>query len=279
MVAPINTILARTSCAELKVESVQGESTVTSSFAASPLKLLAPRSRGKSVWGYLSSFGGGYVTGDQTRLNLNLGKATCCFFGTQASTKIYRNTRLRPCGHTTQAVLGERAVLVFAPDPVQAYAGSTYVQRQEFRLANGAGLALVDWLSAGRVARGERWAFNQFSSRNDVWINDERIFVDSLALSGSSELASPHRTGRFNCLAILLLAGEPMRAAAASLLSEISTRPVPRRGSLVCSASPVANGAILRLAGEHIEEVGRELHRHLVFARELLGDDPWARKW
>ncbi len=72
MVAPINTILARTSYAELKVESVQGESAVTSSFAASPLKLLAPRSRGKSVWSYLSSFGGGYVTGDQTRLNLIL---------------------------------------------------------------------------------------------------------------------------------------------------------------------------------------------------------------
>jgi hypothetical protein len=33
------------------------------------------------------------------------------------------------------------------------------------------------------------------------------------------------------------------------------------------------------VAGEHVEAVGRELHRHLIFARELLGDDPWARKW
>jgi hypothetical protein len=48
---------------------------------------------------------------------------------------------------------------------------------------------------------------------------------------------------------------------------------------MVCCASPVADGAVLRVAGEHLEEVGRELHRHLIFARDLLGDDPWARKW
>jgi urease accessory protein len=163
---------------------------------------------------------------------------------------------------------------------VQAFAGSTYVQRQEFRLAAGAGLALVDWLSSGRVARGERWAFNQFSSRNDVFVNGERVFVDSISLGPADDLASSlHRTGRFNCLAMLLLVGEPMRQAAASLLAEIAVRPVTRRASMVCCASPVADGAVLRVAGEHLEEVGRELHRHLIFARDLLGDDPWARKW
>jgi urease accessory protein len=278
VVAPINTIL--TSCAVLEVESVLGESAITSAFATSPLKLLTPRSRGRSVWSYLSSFGGGYVAGDQTQLNLTLGPNTRCFFGTQASTKIYRNPGLRTCGHVTQATVGENSALVFAPDPVQAYAGSSYVQRQEFRLATGAGLALVDWLSSGRVARGERWAFNRFSSRNDVFLNGERVFVDALSLGASADLtASAHRVGRFNCLGLLLLLGEPMKAAAASLLAEMAARPVVQRGSLVCSASPVADGAILRVAGEHVEAVGRELHRHLIFARELLGDDPWARKW
>jgi urease accessory protein len=280
MVAPINTVLAKTSCAVLEIESVQGKSTVTSSFASNPLKLLTPRSRGQSVWSYLSNFGGGLVAGDQTSLDLKLGKNTRCFLGTQASTKIYRNGGLGTCGHATRSSLGDQAVLVFAPDPVQAYADSTYDQRQEFHLAAGAGLALVDWLSSGRVARGERWAFNRFSSRNDVYVNGERVFVDSLSLGAGNDLAaSPHRLGRFNCLGLLLLLGEPMRMAAAALLAEVSSRPVLRGSSLICSASSVADGAILRVAGEQVEEVGRELHRHLVFARALLGDDPWARKW
>ncbi len=280
MVAPINSIPARTSCAALAIESVLGESTVTSVFASNPLKLLTPRSRGTSVWSYLSSYGGGFVAGDQTRLDLSLGPNTRCFFGTQASTKIYRNAGLRPCGHETKATIAGNSMLVFAPDPVSAYAGSTYTQRQAFRLASGAGLALVDWLSSGRAARGERWAFNRFSSRNEVFINDKRVFLDSLSLGATDDLAgSPHRLGRFNCLGLLLLVGEPLRTAAVALLADLAARPVDRRGPLISSASPMGDGAILRVAGEQVEDVGRELHRHLIFARGLLGDDPWARKW
>jgi hypothetical protein len=47
----------------------------------------------------------------------------------------------------------------------------------------------------------------------------------------------------------------------------------------VVSASPVNHGALLRVAGESVEQTGRELHQHLKFVSELLGDDPWARKW
>jgi len=280
VVALHNTIPQKTSCARLEVASVLGESAVISAYAANPLKLLTPRSRGRSVWSCLSNLGGGWVAGDQARLDLKLGRNTRCFFGTQSSTKIYRNAGRRACGQVTRAELGEQAVLVLAPDPMQAYADSSYRQRQEFRLAAGAGLALVDWLSSGRVARGERWAFTHFSSRNEVFVNDERVFLDSLSLEAGGDLAaSAHRVGRFNCLALLLLLGEPMRAAAADLLADLAGRPVARRGSLVCSASPVGDGALLRVAGEQLEDVGRELHRHLIFARDLLGDDPWARKW
>jgi urease accessory protein len=72
---------------------------------------------------------------------------------------------------------------VFAPDPVQAFANSSYTQRQEFHLAVGAGLAFVDWFSSGRVARGERWEFERFQSRHDVFMAGERVFVvDSILL-------------------------------------------------------------------------------------------------
>jgi urease accessory protein len=267
-------------CAELIVELVSGQSAVTSAFARNPLKLLTPRSRGQSVWAYASSFGGGLVAGDQTRLKLQIHKNARCFFGTQASTKVYRNAGLRPCGHVTAATLAENSLLVFAPDPVQPFAGSSYSQRQEFELAAGAGLVLVDWFSSGRAARGERWVFSRFQSRNDVFISGKRIFLDSILLdpSGASP-ASAHIAGRFNCFAMLLLAGEPLKNAGAELLAKISTLPVKRTAPLVCSASAIEHGVVLRVAGEEVEAVGRELHQHLNFVRELLGDDPWARKW
>src|SRR5258706_644863 len=108
--------------AALEVNLVFNQSTVTSAYATSPMKLLTPRSRGQSVWACTSSFGGGLVAGDQTQLEVVLGCDTKCFMGTQASTKIYRNPHNRPCGHVTEARLEPGAVLGFAPDTIQAYA-------------------------------------------------------------------------------------------------------------------------------------------------------------
>jgi urease accessory protein len=265
---------------QLEVEFVAGQSAVTSLFSSNPLKILAPQSRGQSVWAYTSSFGGGLVAGDQTRFNIRVGENARCFVSTQSSTKIYRNPNSRPCSHSTRAKLETNSLLVFAPDPVQAFANSSYTQRQEFRLANGAGLVLLDWFTSGRAANGERWAFAKLQSRNDVFIEGGRAVVDSILLDSESEpLDSPHRTGRFNCFAMLLLIGEPLRNVAADLLNEISSRPIERGAALVCSAGPVQNGAMLRMAGESVENVSGELKRHLHFAAELLGDNPWARKW
>jgi urease accessory protein len=266
--------------ARLEVELVFGESTVTSARASSPMKLLTPCSRGKSVWAYSSNFGGGLVAGDQTRLALNIGAGARCYFGTQASTKVYRNPAQLPCSHATEATLGSGSLLVFAPDAVQAFAGSSYRQHQQFHLTSDASLVLLDWFTAGRAARGERWAFDRFQSRNDVFVNGQSIFVDSMLLnSETSEVASQHRAGRFNCFAMLLLVGDPMCAATAKLIAEISSRPVERGAAHLCSASPVRGGAALRLAGEDVETVSRELKQNLNFLTNFLGDDPWSRKW
>jgi urease accessory protein len=280
VVAPVDTPSVRAGHASLEVNLVSGQSAVTSAFATSPLRLLTPRARGESVWVCTSSFGGGLVAGDQTRLELGLGPGSRCYLGTQASTKIYRNPAALPSGHETRAALDAGSLLVFAPDPVQAFAGSSYTQRQEFHLASDASLVLMDWFTSGRVARGERWAFSRFASRNDVFVGEERALLDSLRFdSTDGPLDSPHRTGRFNCLATLLMLGPLVRHQAAGLLAALAARPVERRAALVCSASPVRDGVLLRVAGEETEPAVRVIHRFLAGLAPLLGDDPWARKW
>ena len=134
----------------------------------------------------------------------------------------------------------------------------------------------LDWLSSGRAARGERWAFKQLESRNDVFIGGDRALVDPILLN-SEELVE--RMGRFNCLATLLIFGQSLKAASEALLQQIAARPVEKLVNLTCSASPVRGGALLRVAGAEVESVRRELNGHLTFLRDMLGDDPWARKW
>jgi urease accessory protein len=263
------------------VTLVCNASTVTGAYASNPMKLLAPRSRGLSVWTYTSTLGGGLVAGDQTRLDLRIGKGARCFVGTQSATKIYRNPDGRPCSHVTHAVLEEGAFLAFMPAPVQPFADSRYSQRQTFRLAPGAGLVLADWFTAGRAARGERWAFAHFSSCNEVFAGTgERVFLDSVRLEASGDsLLRPHRTGRFNCFAMLLLLGAPLREAAALMLAAVGGRPVERRPFLLASVSPVGNGAVLRVGAEQVESVETELREHLGFLSGWLGGLPWTRRW
>lgn len=280
MVAPAEQPVRTSGQAALDVQMVFGESTVVSSFATSPMKLLAPRSRGQSVWAYTSSFGGGLVAGDQTSLKVRLHTGARCFLGTQASTKIYRNPAALPSGHETRATLESGSLLVFAPDPVQAFARSIYKQRQQFDLAADSNLVLLDWFTSGRAARGERWEFSRFASRNDVRVAGRCVFLDSLVLSpDDGELGSTHRLGRFNCLATLLLLGPQLQGIAAALLESLKGEPVSRRPDLVFSASPIADGAVIRVAGTSVEAVGRKIHHFLQPTAELLGDDPWARKW
>ncbi len=262
--------------AMLEVEMVFGQSTVTSASASSPMKVLTPVARGKSVWAFTSSFGGGLVAGDQTQLEITVGAGARCFLGTQSSTKVYRNPAARPCSHTTKAVLETDSLLVFAPEPVQAFAESRYTQRQEFHLKTGAGIVLLDWFTSGRAACGERWAFAHFESRNDVSINGRRVLVDPVLLS-SAEV--PRRMGRFNCVATLLLMGKPLKAAIETLTQTLAAQPVEKRAAQICSVSPVRDGVLVRMAGMEVENVRRELQHHLGFVAELLGDNPWARKW
>jgi urease accessory protein len=288
--------------ASLEVDRILNESTVTSAYATSPMKLLTPRSRGECVCTYATNFGGGLVAGDQTRVEVRVGKQAHCFLGTQASTKIYRNPHLLPCSHMTCAKVEAGGLLVFTPAPVQPFADSSYTQRQEFRLGVGAGLVLLDWFTSGRPACGERWKFAHLSTRNEIWQDlspfyaaaapspaktdqelpaaSECIFLDSCCLDASEDsLDSAHRTGRFNCFATLVLVGSPVQPAANRLLEEVKRVAVKRRSSFLLSASPLKSGAVLRVAGEEVAEVDRYLRKHLNPLAGLLGEDPWSRRW
>lgn len=264
----------------LGVEVVSGSSTATSVWAASPLKILTPRPRGPFVWACLSSYGGGLVAGDELALQVELGEGARCFVTTQASTKVYRNPNDRPCSQRLRANLKSGAVLVLAPDPVQAFAESRYQQHQEFSMEPGSGLVLVDWLCSGRSARGERWAFTRFQSRNEICVAGSRVLVDSLLLDpADGPLESRYRMARFNCLGLVIVAGGPFRATSARLLESVAALPVSRQPLLICSASPILHGALLRVAGESVEAVRSEIRRVLGFLGEYLLEDPWSRKW
>ena len=168
---------------------------------------------------------------------------------------------------------------MLAPEPVQAFADSTYAQRQEFRLESGAGLVLLDWFCCGRAACGERWTFTSLRSRNEIFLGGERILLDSLLLDSShGRLAGSHGMGRFNCLALVIVIGDSLALPAAGLLADVAAQPVKPREPLLVSASPLADGVLLRLAATTHNAAQQALRDLLAPVLALAGGAPWLRR-
>lgn len=250
---------------------------VTRAYATSPLRLLTPANHGHAAWVYTSNYGGGLVDGDRVVIDVEVESGAAAFVSTQASTKVYRSPR------GTSAELGGRVgpdgLLIVAPDPVVCFAGARYRQVQRFQVANSAALVVIDCVLSGRCARGERWAFSEYRSLIEIRRGDRLLVHDVLALRASDgDLA--RRLGRFDVLAVVVVAGRALRAEVEGLLAAASRYPVARRADQLIMASSVGeDGCILRVAGTSGEQVGRTLRELLRFIPARLGDDPWRRKW
>lgn len=259
------------------VELTRGRSVVSRAFATSPLRLLTPRNHGHAAWIYTSSHGGGLVDGDDIALRASVGPGATAFLSTQSATKVYRS----PHGTRTalEADVGDNALLVVAPDAVICFAGSRYRQTQRINLRAGSALVLVDWVTSGRRESGERWAFDEYSSRTVVY-QDERLLIhDALALR-AADGPMGKRFGSCDVLAAAILVGSVLAEEIERIDARVRAEPVTRRAERLMAAAPVGDaGCVVRIAGRTVEDVDDTLRDLLAFVPGRLGDSPWARKW
>jgi len=258
---------------------------VSRAYATSPLRLLTPRAHRPSAWIYTSSYGGGLVGGDALRLSIDVGRGARAFVSSQSSSKIYRSERASSL--TVDARVGAGAHLVMWPDPVVCFAKSAYRQHQRFDVDGDGVLVLVDWMTSGRRASGERWQFSRYESGTIVRLAGRLVVRDSVALwAADGELA--RRMGRFDVLCTVAVLGGALREHIDTILAAAAAVSLQRRSDLLIAAAPIRDpanrelapaGCLLRIAGPSVERVAAVLHSHLSFVPCLLGDDPWARKW
>ncbi len=194
---------------------------------------------------------------------------------TQASTKVYRSDSLAI--QALDCTVGARALFVSAPDRVACFAGSTLKQTQKYTLAADANLVVVDWISAGRLESGERWQFERYCNRIEIWQNGRLRFLDALTLDAMhGPLAE--RMRRFNTLATAIIVGPQVAKGAAALAGVIAEEGFARGVETRVSASPIGeDGIVVRCASVDVEALGARLRNALGFVCEIIGDNPWSR--
>jgi len=256
--------------AALTAEQVLGATSLTRLSHRAPLRLLpmdpAATSKAGAAWCALGSFGGGLLGGDHGELDILVKKNATLNLCTQASTKIYRAKRDRVAAvQNLSAVVEPGGLLVVTPDPLVPFADAHFEQALTFdlRYKNEGGedndlasAVVVDWLGAGRIAGGERWAFETYTSRMEVsWTqegSDPKVsprLVEALTLQGygsdepSEVLLAASGMGSFDA-AVTIIASGPRAKEVSARLQKTSTLLAARAGvrtrpCLVDTVAPV----------------------------------------
>ena len=168
---------------------------------------------------------------------------------------------------------------MIAPDPLVCFRGAIYQQHNRVHLADDATLVHIDWLTSGRMARGECWHFGRLRTRLEVIRSDRMLLLDSLDLvPRQSKLDNPLRMGHHHCLATVVLFGETLAKAIESIRESV-TSDQPREDGCLEAVSPREEGLVWRLVGPNSETVGRRLKQRLAFLADHLQETPWERKW
>ncbi|MDV8001474.1 urease accessory protein UreD [Rhodococcus sp. IEGM 1408] len=185
-----------------------GRTVLADRFQKSPLQVMRPLYvdpvlRGVPVV-YVMSTGGGIVGGDRLDMDIRLAPGAHALVTTQAANRVHR----MDVGYATQTVslrLGAGAVCEWLPDPLIPYGGSRFQQRLRAEVPEDAVLIAADILSAGRVARGERWDVDAYVSAVEIVRPDQTpLAVDTTRIT-SGEAGHPLVTGDADAIATLFV--------------------------------------------------------------------------
>lgn len=227
---------------------------------------------------YLMSTGGGVVGGDRLDIDVRLADRSHSVITTQAATRIHR----MDAGFASQNVtltLGAGAVCEWVPDPLIPYAGSRFQQRLRATVPEDAVLVVSDVLTAGRVARGERWAVDALVSQVEITRSDGTpMVVDTTRIvggvgAGQTGPDDDMVTGGSDAIGTLfVLAPGPAADLAASMRAAIGSSVGVRWDEVRCGVStlPEGCGAWSRVVGGSPEAVEAAVRAVWSAAREQV---------
>ena len=269
----------------VEASRVGGRSRLTSCLAVAPLKIFSPKPEADYTAAVLSSYGGGLVAGDSTRLRVRCGREAKLFLGTQAFTKVYKATDEQVAHQTLAGRIESGACVVSLPDPVVPYADSVFVQEQVWHLDAKALLVLLDSGTAGRGARGERFHYRSYTSNTSIYWASELVLAERLSLQPQRQ--QPDRVGAFGqytAFANAFIVGGPARAAIEQVLRRALAPMLTRQRSgatLVSLAKPRPGVLALRALGRTHGDLADVLHAltSAVSLPQVLGENPLLRKY
>ena len=215
---------------------------------------------------HLHNVSGGVLAGDRLSLDIEVAPGAAAQITTTGATRLYRHRPGAPDSEQhTRLTVAPGALLEYLPDPVIPYAASRHLQRTEIHLDRDAALFWWEVLAPGRLAAGERFAFERLQVQTAIYAADLPILREDFLLDPARKaLASAARMFEYSHLASFCAVhqGRPPAfwRALEDQLNEIARRRT-RHGEALWGASTLASdGVVVR----GLSAGSRFLHESLV---------------
>lgn len=131
----------------------------------------------------------GFFDGDKIVSNVTVGKQAALALSTPSSSRIFRTRSGKDAICEQEFFVESGGFLEWIPEAFIPHEGARYIQKTNVSLETGAGLLFIDWISPGRVARGEifqyenlRWEFDL--SMDGKLLARERYDMSAAGLEG-----------------------------------------------------------------------------------------------
>ena len=199
---------------------------------------------------HLNNVSGGVLAGDRLALDVEVKAGAAAQITTTGATRLYRHRAgAADSEQRARFSVGDAALLEYLPDAVIPYAGSRHIQRTEIRLGCGATLFWWEVLAPGRLAAGERFAFERLRVQTEVYAGPRPVLCENFLLEPrQKQLAATARMFEYSHAVNLCAVqeGRPPRfwRLLEDRLNEIA-RARTQHGQAVWGASTLASDGVI----------------------------------
>jgi urease accessory protein len=160
------------------------------SFCA-PLHLSKPHHEAGALVVNIVSPTAGLFDGDEVDVSVTVEMGGRLVLTTPSACRIHRARSATPAVLRQEISVQEGGFVEYIPELIIPQRGARYRQESTLRVAAGGTLVFFEWLSPGRVASGETFAYTELQWDTDLWHDDALIARERYLLKpGGHSLAS-----------------------------------------------------------------------------------------
>lgn len=152
------------------------------SFRA-PIHLSKPHVESGALVVHLVNPTAGFFDGDRLDLRVEAGPGTKVVLSTPGASRVHRARGRSPAVCSQHLTVAAGAFMEWIPEPFIPQAGARYHQKTRIELEEGAGLFFFEWISPGRVARGEVFEYDRLRWELDLKVAGKLVARERYDLS------------------------------------------------------------------------------------------------